>query len=59
MQANVADDGLVRMAPHREMSFATKLVGTFGYIPPEFATTWHVSTNVNIYSFNFILLAGA
>ncbi|XP_028110913.1 receptor protein kinase TMK1-like isoform X2 [Camellia sinensis] len=37
MRAKVADFGLVRLAPVGNSSVLTKLVGTFGYLAPEYA----------------------
>ncbi|KAL7163348.1 hypothetical protein ACSBR2_039446 [Camellia fascicularis] len=36
MCAKVADFGLVRLAPYGKSSVLTKLVGTFGYLAPEY-----------------------
>lgn len=36
-RAKVADFGLVKLAPDRERSVATRLAGTFGYLAPEYA----------------------
>jgi Leucine-rich repeat (LRR) protein len=35
--AKVSDFGLVKLAPDREQSVATRLAGTFGYLAPEYA----------------------
>ncbi|KAL7163338.1 hypothetical protein ACSBR2_039436 [Camellia fascicularis] len=36
MRAKVVDFGLVRLAPDGKSSVLTKLVGTFGYLAPEY-----------------------
>ncbi|KAK6138159.1 hypothetical protein DH2020_028095 [Rehmannia glutinosa] len=36
-RAKVSDFGLVKLAPGRDMSVATRLAGTFGYLAPEYA----------------------
>lgn len=44
MRAKVADFGLVRLAPDGKASIATKLAGTFGYLAPEYAGNWLISS---------------
>ncbi|XP_047322343.1 receptor protein kinase TMK1-like [Impatiens glandulifera] len=56
MRAKVSDFGLVRNAPDKMASLATKLAGTFGYLAPEYAATGRITTKVDVYSFGVILM---
>ncbi|XP_057445097.1 receptor protein kinase TMK1-like [Lotus japonicus] len=56
MRAKVADFGLVRLAPDGQVSFATRIAGTFGYLAPEYAVTGRVTTKVDVYSYGVILM---
>ncbi|KAL5702763.1 hypothetical protein ACHQM5_027936 [Ranunculus cassubicifolius] len=56
MRAKVGDFGLVRTAPDGDMSVATRLAGTFGYLAPEYVERGKVSTKVDVYAFGAILL---
>ncbi|XP_051148687.1 receptor protein kinase TMK1-like [Andrographis paniculata] len=56
MRAKVADFGLVRLAPNGDVSVATRLAGTFGYLAPEYAVTGRVSTKIDVFSFGVILM---
>ncbi|KAL2945564.1 Receptor-like kinase TMK3 [Bienertia sinuspersici] len=55
-RAKVSDFGLVKLAPDREKSVATRLAGTFGYLAPEYAVTGKVSTKVDVFSFGVVLM---
>ncbi|CAI9781390.1 unnamed protein product [Fraxinus pennsylvanica] len=55
-RAKVADFGLVKLAPDKERSFATRLAGTFGYLAPEYAVTGKITTKVDVFSFGVILM---
>ncbi|KAI8523302.1 hypothetical protein RHMOL_Rhmol13G0062800 [Rhododendron molle] len=44
MRAKVSDFGLVRNAPDGKQSVETKLAGTFGYLAPEYAVDFRVSS---------------
>lgn len=55
-RAKVSDFGLVKLAPDREMSVATRLAGTFGYLAPEYAVTGKVTTKVDVFSFGVVLM---
>ncbi|KAL8479945.1 hypothetical protein ACS0TY_026766 [Phlomoides rotata] len=52
----VSDFGLVKLAPDGEMSVATRLAGTFGYLAPEYAVTGKITTKVDVFSFGVVLL---
>uniref|UniRef100_A0A803KR90 Protein kinase domain-containing protein n=2 Tax=Chenopodium quinoa TaxID=63459 RepID=A0A803KR90_CHEQI len=55
-RAKVSDFGLVKLAPDRDKSVATRLAGTFGYLAPEYAVTGKVSTKVDVFSFGVVLM---
>ncbi|KNA03176.1 hypothetical protein SOVF_211670 isoform A [Spinacia oleracea] len=55
-RAKVSDFGLVKLAPDREKSVATRLAGTFGYLAPEYAVTGKVSTKIDVFSFGVVLM---
>ncbi|KAM7522529.1 hypothetical protein LguiA_012431 [Lonicera macranthoides] len=55
-RAKVADFGLVKLAPDRERSVATRLAGTFGYLAPEYAVTGKVTTKSDVFSFGVVLM---
>ncbi|CAI9105747.1 OLC1v1004748C1 [Oldenlandia corymbosa var. corymbosa] len=55
-RAKVADFGLVKLAPDKERSVATKLAGTFGYLAPEYAVTGKITTKVDVFSFGVVLV---
>ncbi|KAM1431181.1 hypothetical protein ACFX2I_047164 [Malus domestica] len=56
MRAKVADFGLMRLAPEGKGSIETRIVGTFGYLAPEYAVTGRVITKVDMFSFGVILM---
>lgn len=51
----VADFGLTRLTEVGSTSLPTRLVGTFGYMPPEYAQYGDVSTKVDVYAFGVVL----
>ncbi|XP_075512543.1 receptor protein kinase TMK1-like [Primulina tabacum] len=55
-RAKVSDFGLVKLAPDKERSVATRLAGTFGYLAPEYAVTGKITTKVDIFSFGVVLM---
>ncbi|KAL7198412.1 hypothetical protein ACSBR2_020832 [Camellia fascicularis] len=55
-RAKVADFGLVKLAPDREKSIATRLAGTFGYLAPEYAVTGKITTKADVFSFGVVLM---
>ncbi|KAK8461680.1 hypothetical protein SEVIR_1G083100v4 [Setaria viridis] len=55
-KAYVADFGLSRLILPNETHVTTELVGTLGYIPPEYAHGWVATLRGDIYSFGVVLL---
>ncbi|KAL9235410.1 hypothetical protein vseg_010169 [Gypsophila vaccaria] len=55
-RAKVSDFGLVKLAPDKEKSVATRLAGTFGYLAPEYAVTGKVTTKVDVFSYGVVLM---
>ncbi|XP_028763019.1 chitin elicitor receptor kinase 1-like [Neltuma alba] len=54
-RAKVADFGLTRLTEYGSSSFHTRLVGTFGYMPPEYAQYGDVSAKIDVYAFGVVL----
>lgn len=54
-QAKVADFGLAKLAEVGNATLPTRLVGTFGYMPPEYAQFGEVSPKVDVYAFGVVL----
>ncbi|GJN38508.1 hypothetical protein PR202_gb27557 [Eleusine coracana subsp. coracana] len=56
-RAKVADFGLSKLAEIGSMSqsLPTRVVGTFGYMPPEYARYGEVSPKVDVYAFGIVL----
>ncbi|KAH7576708.1 hypothetical protein JRO89_XS01G0134300 [Xanthoceras sorbifolium] len=53
--AKVADFGLTKLTEVGSGSLPTRLVGTFGYMPPEYAQYGDVSPKVDVYAFGVVL----
>ncbi|KAI3412699.1 Protein kinase domain-containing protein [Psidium guajava] len=53
--AKVADFGLTKLTEVGSGSLPTRLVGTFGYMPPEYAQYGNVSAKVDVYAFGVVL----
>ncbi|KAM5580577.1 chitin elicitor receptor kinase 1 [Rosa sericea] len=53
--AKVADFGLTKLTEVGSTSTPTRLVGTFGYMPPEYAQYGEVSPKVDVYAFGVVL----
>ncbi|KAI3702577.1 hypothetical protein L6452_28321 [Arctium lappa] len=51
----VADFGLTKLTEVGSTSLPTRLVGTFGYMPPEYAQYGDVSPKVDVYAFGVVL----
>ena len=68
MQAHISDFGLATLLPpHRPLgsdqgtnrapqSTSTSILGTYGYVAPEYATTGSVTTKSDVYSFGVVML---
>ncbi|KAG8069783.1 hypothetical protein GUJ93_ZPchr0006g44777 [Zizania palustris] len=54
--AYVADFGLSRLILPNKTHITTELVGTLGYIPPEYGQAWVATLRGDIYSFGVVLL---
>ncbi|KAM7271698.1 hypothetical protein ACFE04_030912 [Oxalis oulophora] len=54
-RAKVADFGLTKLTEVGGSSLPTRLVGTFGYMPPEYAQYGDVSPKVDVYAFGVVL----
>ncbi|KAL7212238.1 hypothetical protein ACSBR2_015002 [Camellia fascicularis] len=53
--AKVADFGLAKLTEVGRTSMHTRLVGTFGYMPPEYAQYGDVSPKIDVYAFGVVL----
>ncbi|CAK7349014.1 unnamed protein product [Dovyalis caffra] len=54
-RGKVADFGLTKLTEVGSASIPTRLVGTFGYMPPEYAQYGDVSPKVDVYAFGVVL----
>ncbi|GKV40294.1 hypothetical protein SLEP1_g47959 [Rubroshorea leprosula] len=54
-RAKVADFGLTKLSEYGNSTLQTRLVGTFGYMPPEYAQYGDVSSKVDVYAFGVVL----
>ncbi|KAI8558265.1 hypothetical protein RHMOL_Rhmol04G0077200 [Rhododendron molle] len=52
-RAKVADFGLTKLVEAGGLSLPTRLVGTFGYMAPEYAQYGDVSPKLDVYAFGF------
>ncbi|KAF8029223.1 hypothetical protein BT93_E1783 [Corymbia citriodora subsp. variegata] len=55
-EAHVADFGLSRLILPYHTHVTTELVGTLGYIPPEYAHAWIATLRGDVYSFGVVML---
>ncbi|XBH61654.1 hypothetical protein VPH35_116051 [Triticum aestivum] len=55
-KAYLADFGLARLILPNKTHVTTELVGTMGYIPPEYGQAWVATLRGDIYSFGVVLL---
>lgn len=55
--AKVADFGLAKQAPEGSTNYlSTRVMGTFGYVAPEYAMTGHLLVKSDVYSYGVVLL---
>ncbi|PSS04686.1 LysM domain receptor-like kinase [Actinidia chinensis var. chinensis] len=54
-RAKVADFGLTKLTEFGSASLHTRLVGTFGYMSPEYAQYGDVSPKIDVYAFGVVL----
>ncbi|XP_022771369.1 receptor-like serine/threonine-protein kinase ALE2 isoform X2 [Durio zibethinus] len=52
----VSDFGLAREATEGSEHISTRVMGTFGYVAPEYAMTGHLLVKSDVYSFGVVLL---
>ncbi|GLJ40487.1 hypothetical protein SUGI_0834640 [Cryptomeria japonica] len=55
-EAHLADFGLSRLILPYDTHVTTELVGTLGYIPPEYGQTWIATLRGDVYSFGVVIL---
>ncbi|KAL0341775.1 UNVERIFIED_CONTAM: Tyrosine-sulfated glycopeptide receptor 1 [Sesamum calycinum] len=55
-EAHVADFGLARLILPYHTHVTTELVGTLGYIPPEYSQSWIATLRGDVYSFGVVML---
>lgn len=54
-QGKVADFGLTKLTEYGSASLYTRLVGTFGYMAPEYAQHGKISPKIDVYAFGVVL----
>ncbi|XP_061969574.1 receptor-like serine/threonine-protein kinase ALE2 [Populus nigra] len=55
--AKVSDFGLAKQAPEGRANYlSTRVMGTFGYVAPEYAMTGHLLVKSDVYSYGVVLL---
>uniref|UniRef100_A0ACD5VXY5 Uncharacterized protein n=1 Tax=Avena sativa TaxID=4498 RepID=A0ACD5VXY5_AVESA len=55
--AKVSDFGLAKQAPEGRLNYlSTRVMGTFGYVAPEYAMTGHLIVKSDVYSYGVVLL---
>ncbi|KAJ7973723.1 Protein kinase family protein [Quillaja saponaria] len=52
----VGDFGLARWQPDGDMGVETRVIGTFGYLAPEYAQSGQITEKADVYSFGVVLL---
>ncbi|GAQ80825.1 Protein kinase superfamily protein [Klebsormidium nitens] len=56
LEAKVADFGLAKLAPNHNDDISTRVLGTFGYVAPEYVMTGHLTEKSDVYSYGVVLL---
>ncbi|XP_019223594.1 PREDICTED: inactive protein kinase SELMODRAFT_444075-like isoform X2 [Nicotiana attenuata] len=52
----VGDFGLARWQPEGDLGVDTRVIGTFGYLAPEYAQSGQITEKADVYSFGVVLL---
>ncbi|KAJ4825445.1 hypothetical protein Tsubulata_010603 [Turnera subulata] len=52
----VGDFGLARWQPDGDMGVETRIIGTFGYLAPEYAQSGQITEKADVYSFGVVLV---
>ncbi|KAL1364189.1 inactive protein kinase SELMODRAFT_444075 isoform X1 [Arachis hypogaea] len=55
-EAQVGDFGLARWQPDGDLGVETRVIGTFGYLAPEYAQSGQITEKADVYSFGIVLL---
>uniref|UniRef100_M4CF09 Protein kinase domain-containing protein n=1 Tax=Brassica campestris TaxID=3711 RepID=M4CF09_BRACM len=54
--SQVGDFGLARLQPEGDKGVETRVIGTFGYLAPEYAQSGQITEKANVYSFGVVLV---
>ncbi|CAN0901363.1 Inactive protein kinase SELMODRAFT_444075 [Linum grandiflorum] len=52
----VGDFGLARWQPHADLGVSTRIIGTFGYLAPEYVQSGQITEKADVYAFGVVLL---